>query len=135
MSKVFSTFPMRQPALEFDFGPVLSDQSVAFYAACAGSRAPARSVSEDGRTAPGEARQLPASGSDELPHLTYTFARGIGWDAKRALELAKYINLLFPSTESHFLDMSGSVVAPIGNHGDNQSERKSSLSTHLKGYK
>lgn len=38
-----------------DFWPELRSQSMVFYAACAGRRAPARSVSEDGRTEAGSA--------------------------------------------------------------------------------
>jgi hypothetical protein len=39
--------------VQLDFWPELSHRSMVFYAACAGRRAPARSVCEDGRTAAG----------------------------------------------------------------------------------
>jgi hypothetical protein len=40
-------------SVQLDFWPELSHRSMVFYAACAGRRAPARSVSEDGRAVSG----------------------------------------------------------------------------------
>lgn len=43
--------PIHAPSLQqLDFWPELKHKSMVFYAACAAFRAPARSVSEDGRT-------------------------------------------------------------------------------------
>ena len=40
---------------QLDFWPELRSRSMSFYAACAAARAPARSVSEDGRASGGTA--------------------------------------------------------------------------------
>ncbi len=49
-----SNVPKRSPVQQ-DFWPELQSRSMVYYAACAASRAPARSASEDGRTASGSA--------------------------------------------------------------------------------